>query len=139
MWWEGQKNLNAKDTAMARDSNFLDDRRQFIRLSYKTPLMYKVCKQSTISRMMEGYTRNISQAGLMSNLTGLIPKTSTLWLKLDMGVLSLCKEIEKRCVIVQQGILGQVAWLKKLSKDNYDVGVRFITREEKTNLPRLFR
>jgi len=132
---EEPKILSEKDITMARSNYFLDDRRQFIRLSYKTPLMYKVCKRSTISMLMEGYTRNISKAGLLCNIKDLIPKTSTLWLKLDMGALSLCKEIEKRCVIVQQGILGRVAWFKKLSKDSYDVGVRFITREEKTGLP----
>lgn len=116
---------------MSKTSHQPEERRQFIRLSYKTPLMYKVCKQSTISKMMEGYTQNISKAGLMCNIKGIIPKAATLWLKLDMGALSLCKEIERRCIIIQQGILGQVAWLKKLSDNSYDVGVRFVTREEK--------
>jgi len=110
-----------------------EERRQFIRLSYKTPLMYKVCKKSTITKIMEGYTHNISESGLMCNINGIIPKAATLWLKLDMGALSLCQEIEKRCVVIQQGILGQVAWLKKLSDQSYDVGVRFLTRKEKIN------
>jgi hypothetical protein len=134
MLQEKPENLNEKELAMARDNQDLDERRRFIRLSYKTPLMYKVCKQSTISKLMEGYIHNISQAGLMCNINGTIPKVGTLWLKLDMGALSLCKEIEKSCVIIQQGILGEVAWLKKISKDSYDVGVRFITREEKSGL-----
>lgn len=116
---------------MPKKKQLSEERREFIRLSYKTPLMYKVCKPATISKIMAGYTRNISQSGLLCNIKGIIPKACTLWLKLDMGALSLCKEIEKRCVVIQQGILGQVAWLKKLSDDSYDVGVRFITREEK--------
>jgi hypothetical protein len=116
---------------MAEVNNLPAERREFVRLSYRAPLMYKVCKQTTISRIMEGYTRNISKAGLMCNIKGLVPKDCTLWLKLDLGALSMCKEIEKGCVILQQGILGKVAWLSKLEDESCDVGVRFITRKEK--------
>ncbi|MDP2939085.1 MAG: PilZ domain-containing protein [Candidatus Omnitrophota bacterium] len=108
-----------------------NERREFIRLIYKSPLMYKVCKRKTISKLMQGYTQNISQAGLMCSIKESVPKDSTLWLKLDTGALNLCSEIEKRCVIIQQGILGKVAWLKKTRGKSVDVGVYFITREEK--------
>ena len=80
---------------------------------------------------MHGYTQNISQSGLMCTLNSVVPKDSTLWLKLDSGALNLCSEMEKRCVILQQGILGKIAWLKKNKDKSVDIGVRFLTREEK--------
>jgi hypothetical protein len=108
-----------------------NERREFIRLSYNSPLMYKVCKRTTISRLLHGYTHNISQSGLMCRIKEPVPRDSTLWLKLDLGALKLCSEIERRCVIIQQGVLGKVAWRKKRKDKSVDVGVRFLTREEK--------
>jgi len=107
------------------------ERRQFIRMSYKTPLMYKVCKEETISKLLEGYTRDISQSGLLCNIKDEVPKDCILWLGLDMGMLSICEEIEKNVVIVQKGILGKVVRMIKQGNTSYDVGVRFITRCEK--------
>jgi hypothetical protein len=107
------------------------ERRQFIRLAYKTPLMYKVCKEETISKLLEGYTRDISQSGLLCNIKDEVPKDCILWLGLDMGMLSICEEIEKNVVIVQKGILGKVVRMIKQGDTGYDVGVRFITRREK--------
>ncbi|HOX54147.1 MAG TPA: PilZ domain-containing protein [Candidatus Omnitrophota bacterium] len=107
------------------------ERRRFIRLSYRKPLMYKLCKRTTICKILEGYTRDISNSGLRCNLNEKVAKDTVLWLKLDAGAIELCKEIEKNSVVIQQGILGKVVWQKKLSASNYDTGVRFITREEK--------
>jgi c-di-GMP-binding flagellar brake protein YcgR len=115
----------------AKDKITESERREFIRLSYKSPLMYKVCKRTTLSKLLEGYTHNISQSGLMCTLKESVPKNSTLWLKLDSGALNLCSELERRCVILQQGILGKIAWLKKNKDKSVDIGVRFLTREEK--------
>jgi hypothetical protein len=36
------------------------ERRQFLRLDFITPLGFKICKQETISKLLEGYTANIS-------------------------------------------------------------------------------
>ncbi|MFC1704415.1 PilZ domain-containing protein [Candidatus Omnitrophota bacterium] len=109
-----------------------DERREFIRLSYNRPLMYKVCKKATISKILKGYTHNISSAGLMCNLQEKVPKDCILWLQLDPGALSLCEEIERRSVIIQHGVLAKVVWEKKKGEnDSYDIGVCFITREEK--------
>jgi c-di-GMP-binding flagellar brake protein YcgR len=114
-----------------KEKNKRKERRQYIRLAYKKPLMYKVCKKTTISKILQGYTRNISNSGLMCNLREPVPKGGILWLRLDSGVLELCKEIEKKSVIIQQGVLGKVIWQKKVSNFSYDTGIRFITREEK--------
>lgn len=83
---------------------------------------------------MQGYTCNISQSGLLCNLGKKVPENSILWLQLDFGALSMCKEIEKNCAIIQHGILGKVVWTSYKKEDkNYDVGVCFFTREEKTS------
>ncbi|MFC1593760.1 PilZ domain-containing protein [Candidatus Omnitrophota bacterium] len=121
---------------MTKKKNSEKERREFIRLSYNRPIMYKVCKTSTISKLMKGYTHNISSAGLKCNLQERVPKNCILWLQLDHGALTLCEEIEKRSVIIQHGVLGKVVWEKK--EDNgYDIGICFLTREEK-RLPNIF-
>jgi len=117
------------------DSEFKgDERRQFLRLPYKTPLPYKVCKKETISKMLQGYTQNISLAGLMCNIKEKVPLKSTVWLGLDIGTLNICEDLEKRCIIQQKGILGKVVWADKKKNGSYDVGLRFLTREEKTEM-----
>lgn len=107
------------------------ERREYLRLSYRKPLMYKVCKKTTLSKILQGYTRNISSSGLMCNLSEKVPEGDILWLRLDSGALELCKEIEDKSVIIQQGVLGKVVWQKKLEDSSYDTGVRFLTRQEK--------
>ena len=107
------------------------DRRNFLRLKYHSPLMYKVCKKQTFSKLMQGYTHDVSSAGLMCSLESKVPVDSIVWFQLDIGALSLCTEIEKRCAVVQRGILGKVVWADRQEDKNYDVGVCFVTREEK--------
>lgn len=94
--------------------------------------MYKLCKRATVTKILEGYTRDISNSGLRCNLNEKVSKDTVLWLKLDAGAIELCKEIEKNSVVIQQGVLGKVVWQKRLSESSYDTGVRFITREEKS-------
>jgi len=121
-----------KKTTKRKKKNYKGpERRDFIRLSYKTPLMYKVCKRKTFSKLMQGYTHNISRSGLRCTLSDKVPMNSVVWLQLDIGALSMCEEIERGCAILQHGILGKVVWVKKKKDKSCDVGVRFITREEK--------
>ena len=107
------------------------DRRQYIRLNYRRPFDYKVCREDTVSSLLSGYARNISQAGLLCNLDKEVPRDSTLWLRLDLATLHICQEIEKRSVILQNGVLGRVAWSKHQKDGSYEIGVRFLTKEEK--------
>ena len=113
-----------------RNSN-QDERRDYLRLSYKKPLMYKICKRTTVSKIMQGYSRNISNSGLSCNLNEKVTEGKILWLRLDVGALELCKDIERRSVIIQHGVLGKVVWQKKMADSTYNTGVRFLTREEK--------
>ena len=107
------------------------ERRATVRITCQTPLQYKICKEETISKIMEGYTHDVSSDGLRCTIADKIPVGCTLWLRLDKDAIMLCEEIEKRAVILQQGILGKVIWVDKLDQDKYEIGLRFITREEK--------
>lgn len=107
------------------------ERREFTRVDCATPLAYKVCKQETISKLLNGYTSNISPAGLLCNVRETVNPEDVLWLAFDRGILSICAELEKRVFIYQNGIIGKVVRVEAKGYDNYDVGIRFITREEK--------
>lgn len=113
------------------------ERRKFARLNYATPLDYKVCKKKTISKLLKGYTSNISQAGLLCNIKERVKKNDVLWLSFDRGTLSVCENIEKKSLIYQNGIIAKVVRVKQKGKNTYDVGVRFLTRQEK-NLTHIY-
>ena len=114
------------------------DRRQFVRLDYTTPIAYKVCSKETISRLLEGYTSDISVSGLFCSIKEKVHKEDILWLAFDRGALSICAEMEKRCLIYQNGIIGKVVRVEYNEKDNvYRIGIQFVTREEK-NLTNIY-
>ena len=107
------------------------ERRKFFRLDYETPLAYKVCKEKTISRILEGYTSNVSETGLLCNIKDKVRKKDILWLCFDRGALSTCQDLEKQALIYQNGIIGKVARIEDRNDGSFNVGVQFITREEK--------
>ena len=107
-----------------------NERREFTRLDYAKPIAYKVCKKETISKLLEGYTSNISSSGLLCNVKEGVSCEDILWLSFDRGVLSVCEELEKRVFIYQNGIIGKVVRVESKGLDNFDVGIKFITRQE---------
>jgi hypothetical protein len=117
---------------MMEDTYTGTERRQFARLEYVTPLAYKVCKQETVSKLLEGYTSDISVAGLRCNIKHKVNQDDILWLAFDKDVLIICEDLDKRCLIYQNGILGKVVRIETKAEDNsFDVGIQFVTREEK--------
>ncbi|MEK6715418.1 MAG: PilZ domain-containing protein [Candidatus Omnitrophota bacterium] len=113
-----------------KDNHNGKERRQFIRLPYRSPLKYKVCKEETIKKLMFGYSENISQSGLLCNIKEPVSVDSVLWLALDMGMLSICADIEKNAIILQHGVLGRVVRTYQKKDGSFDVGVRFLIRNE---------
>jgi hypothetical protein len=113
------------------------ERREFLRLDYMTPLAYKICKKETISLLLEGYTANVSEAGLLCNVKEKIKKDEIVWLSFDRATLSICEDLEKRALIYQNGIIGKVVRVESKDSDSFNVGVQFITREEK-NLTHIY-
>ena len=113
------------------------ERRQFVRLDYVTPLAYKVCSQDTITKLLKGYTSDISQVGLLCNIKEKVVKDDILWISFDRSVLSACEDIEKRSLIYQNGIVGKVVRIEPKADSTFNVGIKFITREEK-NLTNIY-
>lgn len=105
--------------------------REFERLNHVTPLAYKICNKQTISRLLQGYTSNVSAAGLLCNIKERVQKGDILWLSFDRDTLSVCEELEKRSLVYQNGIISKVVRVEQKPDNTYEVGVHFITREEK--------
>ncbi|MFA4984379.1 MAG: PilZ domain-containing protein [Candidatus Omnitrophota bacterium] len=116
---------------MAEDNYQGPERRNFIRLDFVKPLAYKICKKETIEKLLQGYTANISQTGLFCNLEDKIKLDDILWLSFDRDTLSICHDMERRSVIYQNGIIGKVVRSQTHDDGSCEVGVQFITREEK--------
>jgi hypothetical protein len=119
--------------------NFYDgpERREFLRLDYDTPLAYKVCKPETLNMLLNGYTVDVSSSGLLCNIKNKVDLEDILWLSFDRSVLIVCEEIEKSSLIYQSGIVGKVVRINDKDNGTFDIGVKFITRQEK-NRPEVF-
>lgn len=113
------------------------ERREFTRLNYAQPIAYKVCNKDTISKIMEGYIADISQAGLLCNLKDKVSMEDILWLSFDRATLVIYEELENRSLIYQNGIVGKVVRIEPKEDSTYDVGIKFITRQEK-NLTNIY-
>ncbi|MBP7215832.1 MAG: PilZ domain-containing protein [Candidatus Omnitrophica bacterium] len=109
------------------------ERRKFIRLEYVTPVAYKVCKPEIIAKLLEGYSSDISEAGLLCSLKSKVQSGDILWLSFDRSTLLVCEELEKRSLIYQNGVIGKVMRLQEKNDGTFDVGIQFITREEKND------
>ncbi len=107
------------------------EKREFLRLEYKVPLAYKICKQDTIDKLLQGYTADISPSGLLCNIKDRVNKDDILWLSFDKGTLSIFELLEKRSLIYQNGIIGKVVRIEQKNNNTFNVGIKFITREEK--------
>jgi hypothetical protein len=105
-------------------------RREFLRFDYITPIAYKVCSPETLSKLLEGYTTNVSQTGLLCNLTQKVQKDDILWLSFDRATLNVCSELERNSLIYQNGVIGKVVRIEEKNDSNFAVGIQFITREE---------
>jgi len=106
------------------------ERREFARLPYSRPLAYKVCKQETLSKLLQGYTVNVSQAGLLCNIKDKVSLEDILWLSFDKSILIFCSEMERKSLIYQNGVIGKVARVAQNENQTYDIGIKFITRVE---------
>lgn len=113
------------------------ERRQFLRLEYVTPLGYKVCKKKTITKLLKGYTSNVSETGMLCSIKDKVAKDDILWVAFDRGTLSICEEVEKKALIYQSGIIGKVVRIARRTGGAFDVGINFLTREEK-NLTHIY-
>jgi hypothetical protein len=107
------------------------ERRKFVRLDYVTPLACKVCKKETLFKIFEGYTIDVSQAGLQCYLKDSVQIDDIVWLSFDRGILHICEELEKSCLIYQNGVIGKVVRVAHNDDNTHNVGIHFIIRSEK--------
>lgn len=108
------------------------EHRKFIRLEFMIPVICKVCKQETLNKLFNGYSVNISEAGILCKIKELVNIGDVLWLSFDKTTLSICENVEKRCFIYQSGIIGKVVRTQVIEDSLYSVAVQFFTREEMT-------
>jgi hypothetical protein len=108
------------------------EKREAARIDCNQPLAYKVCKQETLTKLLEGYTVNISEAGLLCTIQYKVDLWDVMWLSFNRSVLEACEEIERYSIIYQNGVIGQVVRVDDKENGSFSVGVKFLTREEKT-------
>ena len=120
--------------------NAQQERREFFRLNFTTPISFKTCdiktlqKEAPVVNGLLGSTRNISQAGILFQTENEPPQLSSiLWMNLDMRTLKICQEIESKALIFNNGVLGKVVRVEEgANSDNaYDVGVCFLRKDQK--------
>lgn len=109
------------------------ERRRFPRTECISPLAYKVCKKETLTKLLHGYTVDVSQSGMLCRINEKVNTDDILWLAFDKAILDVCKELENKCFIYQNGVIGRVARVEKDKDDIYMVGINFITSEEKNS------
>ena len=112
------------------------ERRKFIRLAHSAPLSYKICSKSTVSKLLDGYTANVSETGLLCRIKERVDKDDLIWLCFDRTILGSCQEMDKKALIYQNGIIGKVVRVEH-KEGHYEVGIQFVTREEK-NLTHIY-
>ena len=115
------------------DSYPQDERRSFVRSEYSVPLGFKICNKETISKLCAGYSVNISQSGISCNIREKVNPDDILWLSFDRATLDFCRDLEKRVLIYQNGIIGNVTRVEADELGTYCIGVKFITWEEKNS------
>ena len=120
-------------------TNSGQERREFFRINFSTPLNFKSYSRLAVSSSQgsqEGSAQNISQSGILFQTENNPPQLSSIvWMGLDIRTLTICKEIEKRALILNNGLLGRVVRVEEDTKNSnrYDIGVCFLTQEQKNS------
>ena len=114
--------------------NRLNEKREFFRLSFSSPLDFKSCSPEDAAK--EAAAKNISQSGVLFQIKKNPPAISSiLWMNLDIRTLKICQEIENRALVFNNGLLGKVVRVEEdqVTGKAYDVGVCFLTRDQQNS------
>ncbi|MFH1878660.1 MAG: PilZ domain-containing protein [Candidatus Omnitrophota bacterium] len=113
-----------------------DDKREFLRVDYETPLNFKILKESKLNTKTDITSRNISASGLLfrtPNEASIPALSSIVWIELDSHMMSVCEEIESDLVIYKNGIFGRVVRIAEGEPGkSYDIGVCFLRKKDMT-------
>jgi hypothetical protein len=106
------------------------ERREYFRLDYRHPVKFKMLDGEAGGSVRLGTTSNVSETGVLFS-SPILPKiASILWMDMDLRTLKICKEIEKRAVVYEKGLLGRVVRLEEdPATDTYNIGVCFVTQD----------
>ncbi len=117
------------------------NRREFFRLKFAAPLRFKsYTPKNTPTKtsgrepsLTGGVSQNISQSGILFQTTENPPQLSSIvWINLDLRTIKICQEIEERALVLNEGLLGRVVRVEEDNK-NYDIGVCFLTQDQKNS------
>ena len=118
-----------------------EERREFFRVNFKSPVQFKSYSTdrtgdqvSKRQSFLHGQSQNISQSGILFQMEKNPPPISSiLWMNVDLRTLNICKEIENRALIFNNGLLGKVVRVEEdvRNMNTYDVGVCFLTQNDK--------
>ena len=112
------------------------ERREFLRYSYNKPLSYQKIPAgqdtSFVSSLITAISKNLSAAGILfvTNIGKLPDIASILALNLDYSTTSVCQEIEKRALIVDNKLIGRGVRIEDNEDGTCDVGVAFVTKSD---------
>lgn len=106
------------------------DRREYFRLDFRHPVKFRMIEGDSEGPVRLGTTANVSETGVLFRSSVLPKIASILWMDMDLRTLNICKEIEKRAVVYQRGLLGRVVRLEQdPGTDAYNIGVCFVTQD----------
>lgn len=106
------------------------ERREYFRLDYRHPVKFKMLDGEGSGSVRLGTTANVSETGVLFSSSVLPKIASILWMDMDLRTLKICKEIEKRAVVYEKGLLGRVVRLEEdPATDTYNIGVCFVTQD----------
>lgn len=108
-----------------------DDRREYFRMDYRRPVKFRMIEDGEGDGAVRlGTTSNVSQTGILFSSSVLPKIASIVWMDMDLRTLKICKEIERRAVVYQKGLLGRVVRLEEDPLNNtYNIGVCFVTQD----------
>ena len=117
---------------MAQNDRIVE-KREFFRLNFSGPFKFKSYQPE--HQESEADSKNISQSGVLFQTKVNPPAISSiLWMDLDIRTLKICREIENRALVFNNGLLGKVVRVEENPRNSaYDVGVCFLTREQQNS------
>lgn len=124
---------------MTSDRMSSQERREFFRINFNTPLQFKSYagdrQVTSRSDILKGTSQNISQSGILFQTDNNPPQLSSiLWMDVDLRTLKICQEIEQRAIVFNNGVLGRVVRVEENPKSNaYEIGVCFITQDQEND------
>ena len=113
-----------------------DDKREFLRVDYETPLNFKVLKDEKLTAKSDVSSVNISACGLLfrTSTESSIPSLSSIvWIELNPKMMNICAEIENDLIIHKNGVFGRVVRIAEGEPGkSYDIGVCFLRKKDMT-------